>query len=61
MGECVMLEFIIGIVVILMFIIGVHGAWLIVKDKEHEYWTEKRARRLHKKMQESIDDTSSNS
>ena len=56
-----MLEFIIGIVVILMFIIGVHGAWLIVKDKEHEYWTEKRARRLHKRMQESIDDTSSNS
>ena len=46
-----MLEFIVGTVVVLVFIIAVHGAWLIVKDKEREYWD----RKEYEKMKRDIE------
>jgi|TARA_B110000902_G_scaffold249171_1_gene307066 hypothetical protein len=46
-----MLELIVGVVVIVIFIIGVRGAWLIVKDKEREYWD----RKNYQKMKDEIE------
>ena len=51
MGERVMLEFIIGGVVIVIFMLGVMGAALIVRDKEREYWD----RKNYQKMKDEIE------
>lgn len=46
-----MLELIMGVVVVVIFIIGVQGAWLVVKDKEREYWD----RKNYQKMKDEIE------
>ena len=56
-----MLDIIIGILVLILFTVGLSGAYLIARDKQRAYWIEKNSLNLHKRMQESIDDTSSNS
>jgi hypothetical protein len=56
-----MLDTIIIILVLILFTLGLSGAYLIARDKQRAYWIEKSSRNLHKQMQESIDDTSSNS
>jgi hypothetical protein len=56
-----MLDIIIGILVLILFTVGLSGAYLIARDKQRAYDIEKNSLNLHKRMQESIDDTSSNS
>ena len=56
-----MLDIIIGILVLILFTVGLSGAYLLARDKQRAYYIEKTSRNLHKQMQENIDDTSSNS
>jgi hypothetical protein len=56
-----MLDIIIGGLILVLFIVALSGAYLIVKDKQRAYWIERNSRNLHKQMQESINDTTSNS
>jgi hypothetical protein len=61
MGECIMLDIIIGILVLILFAVALSGAYLLARDKQRAYDIEKNSLNLHKRMQENIDDTTSNS
>lgn len=56
-----MLDIIIGILVLTLFTVGLSGAYLLARDKQRAYDIEKTSLNLHKRMQENIDDTTSNS
>jgi|TARA_B110000495_G_C22660415_1_gene390953 hypothetical protein len=56
-----MLDIIIGILVLILFTVALSGAYLLARDKQRAYDIEKNSLNLHKRMQENIDDTTSNS
>ena len=56
-----MLDIIIGILVLILFTVALSGAYLLARDKQRAYDIEKNSRNLHKQMQESINDPTSNS
>ena len=56
-----MLDIIIGGLILVLFIVALSGAYLLARDKQRAYDIEKNSRNLHKQMQESINDTTSNS
>ena len=56
-----MLDIIIGGLILVLFIVALSGAYLLARDKQRAYDIEKNSLNLHKRMQENIDDTTSNS
>jgi len=56
-----MLETLFGVFILIGFAVCLSGAFLIVRDREHAYWAEKDARKLHEKMQENVNDSTRNS
>ena len=56
-----MLDIIIGGLILVLFIVALSGAYLLARDKQRAYDIEKNSRNLHKQMQESINDPTSNS
>tara|TARA_B110000977_G_C11076299_1_gene491316 strand:- start:735 stop:911 length:177 start_codon:yes stop_codon:yes gene_type:complete len=49
-----MMDFILGVVIIVGFLIALHGAYLTVQDKERAFWRDKKSRELHTQMQKDI-------